>query len=61
MVTAFFGTNRLVLVEATQGRYWAAMLGFVVVGVSCAGTVPAPSSGRSFLLRAGSGETMYIS
>ena len=33
MDTVFFGTNRLVLVKATQGRYWAAMLGSVLFGV----------------------------
>ena len=37
MDTVFFGTNRLVLVKTTQGQYWAAMLGSVVVGASCAG------------------------
>ena len=69
MVTVFFGPNRLILTKATQGRYWAAMLGSVEVGASMfwsvplvparcryrAGTVPAPSPGRSVLLRAGTG------
>ena len=36
MVTVFFGPNRLILVKATQGWYWAAMLGSVVVGASFA-------------------------
>ena len=31
MDTVFFGTNRLVLVKATLGLYWAAMLGSVAV------------------------------
>ena len=29
MVTVFFGPNRLILIKATQCRYWAAMLGSV--------------------------------
>ena len=30
LVTVFFGLNRLILVKAIQGEYWAAMLGSVV-------------------------------
>ena len=31
IVAAFFNPNRLVLAKATQGRYWAAMLGPVIL------------------------------
>ena len=73
MVTVLFGTNRLVLVKATQGRYWAAMLGSVKIGASMFWSVPlVPARCRyrtgtksrpvSFTKgRYRAGDTMYIS
>ena len=59
MVTFIFGLNRLILVKATQGWYWAAMLGSVVVGASCAGHQV--KAGQFYLGRYRAGDTMYIS
>ena len=32
MVKVFFSLNLFILIKATQGRYWNAMLGYVPVG-----------------------------
>ena len=58
MVTVFFGPNRLILIKATQGRYWAAMLGSVPVDASMFCWVPLVPA-RCLLVPIGAGRCRF--